>query len=411
MVCQEKLLHVYLCILLSGFICTFLATILPYWFAKYPSANTRFLRLGLWEICFEDFVSPLEQQRFYSGCFYIFDSKIRPLWPLVFAAWFHAAQALQILNMIVYTVLFGCGLAMLLNVLDKQRPKTVLSSIYLSIVVIWISVTVLGLVGINVDLEKKQTRARGVDTWLAETDQSNLSWSYGLEAFALLFTLIALNILVWCVYPRKERGGKLLKEAWNCPTEDDLPCCFSRRPYREMAVQEASTMRRSTGSLRSQRAIDHIERQRLQQMEHQQHQQTQRVDVSENGDVSSVDVVTYDPRSADIVSEQGPSSFATDRQPLAGDAYINETIIPKHDPRIYVEPSFNRASSRLSSVRSANEVAQVARSMRASGKRLTRFKIPSEPATDNSQVIPKIRTISRSVVIMFLLMETSEMVL
>ena len=63
--------------------------------------------------------------------------------------------------------------------------------------------TQLGVVGVNVDLEKKQTVARGEDTWLAETRHSTLSWSYGLAAFSLLFDLIALNILVWCVYPRK----------------------------------------------------------------------------------------------------------------------------------------------------------------------------------------------------------------
>ena len=64
-------------------------------------------------------------------------------------------------------------------------------------------VTQLGVVGVNVDLEKKQTIVRGEDTWLSDTRQSTLSWSYGLAAFSLLFVLIALNILVWCVYPRK----------------------------------------------------------------------------------------------------------------------------------------------------------------------------------------------------------------
>lgn len=86
--CSRKsnaLLQFYVLTLFIGFLCNFFATILPFWFAKYPGANTRFLRLGLFEICLEEFISPLDQQRVYTGCFYIFDKKISPLWPLVFA--------------------------------------------------------------------------------------------------------------------------------------------------------------------------------------------------------------------------------------------------------------------------------------------------------------------------------------
>ncbi|BHF83991.1 hypothetical protein SprV_0902714100 [Sparganum proliferum] len=52
----------YFSVTLTGFLCTFFATILPYWYAKYPSATTRFLRLGFWEICLKDFIATSNQQ-------------------------------------------------------------------------------------------------------------------------------------------------------------------------------------------------------------------------------------------------------------------------------------------------------------------------------------------------------------
>lgn len=140
------------------------------------------------------------------------------------AVWFHVAQALQSLSMTVHTAIVGCGFGMLFNVFDKQSPRTVLSSvcllvlncefhhwafitfflqIHLFIHTGWVLLTQLGVVGVNLDLEKKQTGIQSTNTWMSEADQSSLSWSFGLAAFALLFVLIALNILVWCVYPRK----------------------------------------------------------------------------------------------------------------------------------------------------------------------------------------------------------------
>ncbi|EUB57136.1 hypothetical protein EGR_08020 [Echinococcus granulosus] len=335
------MLHTYLLTISAGFLCNFLATILPFWFARYPSAKARFLCLGLWEICLEDFISPLDQQRLYNGCFYIFDSKIRPLRPFFFATWLHVAQALQILSMIAHAALVGNGFGMLFNVFDKHSPRIVFTSICLLVLNCWVLLTQLGVVGVNLDLEKKQAEISGASMWISEADQSCLSWSFGLSAFVLFFVLIALNILVW------ERGGRLLTQAWTWPTIRDLPCCLARNSvHRRGALQEAQR----AGSLSTRQQIELT----------QPHHQT--ADPSRDTDLSSLDVATYDPRSADVVSRENMNESApiSATEISAAGVKLDEYVkyekgaaLYQPDPRTSIDVNFSRVSSRMSSVRSS----------------------------------------------------------
>ncbi|KAL5961430.1 hypothetical protein TSMEX_010831 [Taenia solium] len=183
---------------------------------------------------------------------------------------------------------------------------------------------------------------------MSEADQSSLSWSFGLAAFVLLFVLIALNILVWCVYPRKERGGRLLTQAWTWPTSKDLPCCLSQNSsYRHVAPQES----RRVGRLSAQQEME------LTRLHHQA------ADPSRDTDLSSLDVGTYDPRSADVVSEgnvsEGMPTSSIEMSAavvkLREDVeHVRGTASHQPDPRTAVDVNFSRVSSRMSSVRSSN---------------------------------------------------------
>lgn len=130
---ERWLLLIYFIVLSLGFLCCVFATIVPFWFSKFPTAKTHFLNLGLWEVCLDGFISPDEQQIIYSGCFYIFDSKIRPIWPDFFPAWLHASQALQILAMLSFTLIICAALSIILNLVDKRQPNVVLTSVCLLI--------------------------------------------------------------------------------------------------------------------------------------------------------------------------------------------------------------------------------------------------------------------------------------
>ncbi|KAL5105974.1 hypothetical protein TcWFU_010084 [Taenia crassiceps] len=262
---------------------------------------------------------------------------------------------------------------MLLNVFDKYKPRTVLSSVCLLVLNCWVALTQLGVVGVNLDLEKKQSVIRDASTWILEADQSCLSWSFGLAAFVLFFVLIALNILVWCVYPRKgngnalaamttltyflslcimqkwkekvmERGGRLLTRAWTWPTGKDLPCCLSQN----------SSYRQESRRAKSFSAQQQMKLTRF-------HHQT--ADSSRDTDLSSLDVGTYDPRSADVVSEGNVSGgipissaeISTAAAKLGEDVeHGRGATSHQHDPRTAVDVNFSRVSSHMSSVRSSN---------------------------------------------------------
>ncbi|CDS36327.1 conserved hypothetical protein [Echinococcus multilocularis] len=242
--------------------------------------------------------------------------------------------------MIAHAALVGSGFGMLFNVFDRHSPRIVFNSICLLVLNCWVLLTQLGVVGVNLDLEKKQAEISGASMWISEADQSCLSWSFGLSAFALFFVLSALNILVWCVYPRKERGGRLLTQAWTWPTIRDLPCCLARNSvHRRVALQEA------------QRAESLSTRQQI-ELTHPHHQTA---DPSRDTDLSSLDVATYDPRSADAVSRENMNEISAAGVKLEEDVkYEKGAALYRPDPRTAIDVNFSRVSSRMSSVRSSN---------------------------------------------------------
>ncbi|VDM35015.1 unnamed protein product [Hydatigera taeniaeformis] len=222
--------------------------------------------------------------------------------------------------MIIHSVLVGIGFGMLFNVFDKYNPRTVLTSIFLLVLNCWVLLTQLGVVGVNLDLEQKQADKRGPSLWMSEADQSSFSWSFGLAAFVLLFVLVALNILVWCVYPRKHA-----------------------------ALEES----RRAESLSEQQRIELTRLHRT-------------ADPSRDTDLSSLDVGTYDPRSADAMTEGNQSednhisSFkmsAAGMKLEEGELYDRRTAVFQSDPRTAVDENLSRVSSRMSSVRSSNGVS------------------------------------------------------
>uniref|UniRef100_A0A158QIU9 MARVEL domain-containing protein n=1 Tax=Rodentolepis nana TaxID=102285 RepID=A0A158QIU9_RODNA len=281
---------------------------------------------------------------------------------LIFTGWFHAAQALQTLSMILYVGLIGCGLSMLFGVVDKRKSKSVIISVVLMVFICWVLITQLGVVGINIDLEKKQAEIRGMDTWLTETKSSALSWSYGLAAFALLFVLIALNILVWCVYPRKVPGGRLLEQAWHWPANNDLPCCLAGSTHnRWMDAQELSKFNKQDSHIHQQQTYSPFSPTPMELITCQPNN----VGASEVTDITSFDVATYNPRSSDSFSNEARGFSAPPAE--AKDNLIESLMEKQHtegrhssqsqDPRTTADLKFSRVSSRMSSIRSStNEV-------------------------------------------------------
>lgn len=56
----------------------------PYWVESYEEFKAPFIKLGLWEFCFNDYTFYKDYNgKRYLGCFYVFSPEIRPIWEWV----------------------------------------------------------------------------------------------------------------------------------------------------------------------------------------------------------------------------------------------------------------------------------------------------------------------------------------
>ncbi|KAM3182352.1 hypothetical protein ACTXT7_012566 [Hymenolepis weldensis] len=154
----------------------------------------------------------------------------------------------------------------------------------------------------------------------------------------------------YCV--TREPGGRLLEQAWHWPVNNDLPCCLARgTSYRQITLQE--------------NLDSHFQQHHSCPPPPVELTTYQRNVVSPSGvtDISSLDVVTYDPRSADAFSNNDRSAAVP---PAESKDDLIESLREKgqtegrsplqvRDPRTAVDLNFSRVSSRMSSVRSSTK--------------------------------------------------------
>ncbi|KAA3672800.1 uncharacterized protein DEA37_0001753 [Paragonimus westermani] len=86
MIVKQRRPLFWICLTLSsfGFVCFMLSFVSPFWYAKFPQSKNRFTSLGLWEVCFKEFMPDSIGNLMYTGCFYLYDPQIKPLWSIIF---------------------------------------------------------------------------------------------------------------------------------------------------------------------------------------------------------------------------------------------------------------------------------------------------------------------------------------
>lgn len=77
---MEKGTYAMFCLCFAIF-CMVIAFASPYWIESFEKSDNKFVKLGLWEFCFNDytFYKDYNGKRFL-GCWYIFSTDARPLW-------------------------------------------------------------------------------------------------------------------------------------------------------------------------------------------------------------------------------------------------------------------------------------------------------------------------------------------
>ncbi|CAH8637658.1 unnamed protein product [Schistosoma rodhaini] len=312
-----------------GFTCGFVSMVMPYWYARYPQSQNRFVRLGLWEVCFEGYMAKKPGNYMYFGCFYLFDRKISTLWPIVFR-----------------------GFSTLVSLITM---------------------------GVGIDTEQKIERA-AKHSWLEDLGQNSLSWSYGIAAISLLSSCITVIILGWFVYPKKSPCGLLINSAWNWPTLNDLQCRYHMHDIHVPKISSSSNPQSSCHnittmsvdyphSLRSRTLIqsnqitgDHLSNELNNRilckptLFHKSSAQLETLSVITTQDQNSIlsdncgKLSSYDPRSVDTVSllsyEQPPLNLLYNPQTINMNQF-NSIMYPKENNFVKNDYSSNDRKTKL----------------------------------------------------------------
>lgn len=160
----------------------------PYWVESFTKADSRFVKAGLWEFCFNDYTFWKDYNgKRYKGCWYIFSDQYRVIWEWLSPPWFIVCQVIAstcILFQFITTIIL---ILLVLNYFPEYLHEVILmggSFVYFFIVVlILIQAIIFGI--------KKEDRQ-----WVPRPDQNYLSWAYGFFIISAFFTLFSAITLV-----------------------------------------------------------------------------------------------------------------------------------------------------------------------------------------------------------------------
>ncbi|KAL5014435.1 hypothetical protein ScPMuIL_008705 [Solemya velum] len=161
----------------------------PYWLQSFESSDNRFIKLGLWEACFNDYTYYKDYMgKRYDGCWWIFSYEYRPIWSWLNPPWFLGIQILLTLTLL--TKLASVILQLMLMV--KCCPSTKATCLdFLNSGMMFGSGAIIAisciLFGINSDADRE---------WLPRPEQNYLSWSFGMCVFSGFLAIFAGMCLV-----------------------------------------------------------------------------------------------------------------------------------------------------------------------------------------------------------------------
>ncbi|KAK3600559.1 hypothetical protein CHS0354_003496 [Potamilus streckersoni] len=175
-------------LLCFAFICMVIAFATPYWVESFAKSGNQFVKCGLWEFCFNDYIfyKDYNSKRFL-GCFYIFDSKIRNLWEWLSPPWFVACEV-----MAGVSLLFQCLTLVVASIAYwRCLPPYFKKVVYQAAMGVCMGIVALILITLIVYGVGKEYRS-----WMPRPDQNYLSWGYGLFAISGIVTLFA-GVAFW----------------------------------------------------------------------------------------------------------------------------------------------------------------------------------------------------------------------
>ncbi|GAB1606769.1 uncharacterized protein LOC115211099 isoform X2 [Argonauta hians] len=168
--------------------CMVIAFSSPNWLESFEQANSKFVKLGLWETCFNDYTFYKDYQgKRYKGCWYIFSYEYRPIWEWLSPPWFISVQVMISLTFLLQ----GLVAVFLLCVLIHCCP------IYTKPLILMLSSIVMFLCGLLITISLIVFGVKSEDRqWMPRPDQNFLSWSFGICVISGFFSLFAAMCLL-----------------------------------------------------------------------------------------------------------------------------------------------------------------------------------------------------------------------
>ncbi|KAG8238016.1 hypothetical protein J437_LFUL016235 [Ladona fulva] len=196
---------------ISGFSCVFIAFVTPYWLENDGQhENPKFQRLGLWEVCLNDFddVRHWYDTKF-NGCMWIFEEEYYIIHDILLPGFFVATQFFFTLTFTI--LLLGMLMVALFMCCSRDHDRFVLLLLMIG------STHVTAAISGTIAVVTFGARGDGRD-WMPNWEHNNMSWSYAFAVFGVMFLYAA--------------GVLFLVEARR----------FKRRKDNEMATQAAYHM-------------------------------------------------------------------------------------------------------------------------------------------------------------------------
>ncbi|VDO03809.1 unnamed protein product [Rodentolepis nana] len=157
-----------------------------YWIVSIKNENAGFVRLGLWEVCFNNFIFADDYiSKAYNGCWYVFRQEFKYIRYWINPPWFIIVQVLSIVCIILN---LGSLLLILQNAAGIETKFCKLSNtpiIFLQSVV----VACLTSITITMSLMSKDRM------WLPFSDRNRVGWGVGLASTAGILTCLSIICL------------------------------------------------------------------------------------------------------------------------------------------------------------------------------------------------------------------------
>lgn len=195
----------------------------PNWLEKDKRTPNQFIKIGLWEVCFDGYRHPKYQyDRIFTGCRWIFHRDMRIIREYLEPGWFVFVQVFMTFGFITIIASTAMSVAILLQCFRDRHIlffKGQAICLWTSFGFTAIAVVTFGVRGDNRD-------------WMPSPHFNHFSWSFALAVIACLAELTAGG-LYWLQAQRMERRKRMMSQPIQYPpngTPHQPPYYIEKQP-------------------------------------------------------------------------------------------------------------------------------------------------------------------------------------